>query len=690
MATIEQLSNALIKADAEGDTEGATILAKEIRRMQAEETGGASDGEQVAKDGRIGTDQPQAPAQGGSSLQDYASAGLTWVEGLSDLPVAGPALRTVSDFIGSNISGLVTGEDPAKIRAAVQARRETRKEQYPLSNISGQIAGTLTPMGMIGRTAAGAEALGMTGAKLLPRIRRSASSSALISGADTAARGGDVHDVGASAAVGSVIGAAIPVGGRAIERGISAVADRIYPTVNAALRPEQEAARRVGMALARDAKADPKSIMSATDETVARQNNIPVVNADRGGETTRALARSVANQSPEARATIEKTASDRFGAQSQRAAEFIRRLTSGNMDDIGMQQAIRDTARFVNKPAYDRAFSSPPAQQLFTPRLQELMQSPSMRRAVAKVPARSADRGAVEGFKEIGNPFSMNSKGSYVLRQKANGELVAPTLQFWDQVKRNLDGEIGKAARAGDNTLKADLTALKNRLVDELDTAVPAYRAARRGAASYFDAEDAMEAGKKFATTPRLVPEAMAAFEKFTPVEKNGFAIGYASELIDRIKASGDRTNVINSVFKSQSARESMELVFGPKKAKEVEAYVRVEDLVDRMRGAMGNSTTARQLVELGIGAGGGYAATGDWAGALTGAALARGARHVGQRVDAKVMQRVANMLMSDKRGNLQLAVHAAARNPGYMRALEDLGNALAIPSRAAGVTYAQ
>lgn len=37
MATIEQLSNALIKADAAGDTEGATILAREIRRMKADE-----------------------------------------------------------------------------------------------------------------------------------------------------------------------------------------------------------------------------------------------------------------------------------------------------------------------------------------------------------------------------------------------------------------------------------------------------------------------------------------------------------------------------------------------------------------------------------------------------------------------------------------------------------------------------
>lgn len=646
-----------------------------------------------------GARQPAATAeQPDAGSGSYVDAGVTWLDNaISGIPVIGPSIKQGSDWLGSQAIGLFTGEDPQAIRQGVQERRQVRDEQYPASALSGNLAGNLAAIGGVGATAAGAEALGMTGAKLLPRVARSAGSSALISGSDTAARGGGAEEIAGSAAIGAGAGAAIPAVGEGVKRLLSAAGSKIYPMINAARNPQGEAARRVGMAISRDAASAPEAMLSASDEAVARANNIPLTNVDRGGETTRSLARSVANQSPEARQTIEKVASDRFGAQSYRAGEFIRRLTNGNVDDLGMQDAIRETARFVNKPAYDRAFSHRNAQQLFTPGLQDLMQSPSVRRAVAKVPRRSADRAAVEGFKEIGNPFTINSKGAYVLRRKANGEMVTPTLQFWDQVKRNLDSEIGKAGRAGDNAMKADLTALKNKLVGELDTAVPQYAAARRGAASYFGAEDAIEAGRKFATTPRSVPEAKKAFEKFTGVEKSGFAIGYASELIDRIKASGDRMNVINSVFKSQSARESMELVFGAQKVKEIEAYVRVEDIVDRLRGAMGNSTTARQLQELGLAAGqagagglGGYMITGDWKGALAGAALPRAGRYVSDRVNANVMASMAKLLAADSAGALKMAVQQAAAKPAYMQALEVYGSALGAPSRAIAASGAQ
>lgn len=472
---------------------------------------------------------------------------------------------------------------------------------------------------------------------------------------------------------------------------MSAVGDRVSPLIRGAMNPDDEAARRVGTALTRDMRANPAGVMNASDEAAARAAGVPVANVDRGGETTRALARSVANQNPEARQVLGKMADDRFATQSQRATDFVRRITNGNVDDIGYQQAIRDTARLVNAPAYRRAFDQPQAKALWTGELKQLMGAPAMQQAARTATTRGANRAAVSGFKPVANPFSFAEDGSLGLRANPDGSRAIPTLEFWDQVKRNLDGMIGKAQRAGDNTLVSDLQAIKGQLVKNLDDAVPQYRIARQGAASYFDADDALEAGKKFAVSPRSIPEASKAFGKFSGPEKAAFQTGYASELIDRIKASSDRTNVINSVFGSQAARESMELVFGRAKAREIEAYVRVEDIVDRLRGALGNSTTPRQLIEMGIGATGGYVYSGgDLSGAAMGALMAKGARFAGERVDAKVMQRVANLLVSENKGNLQLAIKAAAANPGYMRALESLGNALAIPARSAGMMTAQ
>lgn len=615
-------------------------------------------------------------------------SGLTGM--LEGVPVLGPMLLGGTQRGAAALTSAIEGSDYNENVKEAQRISEAAKEKHPRINFAGQLAGNVGSMAAGGSTALGARALGITGPSLGARVLASGASSAAISGADTAARGGDAADVINSTAIGGGIGAGIPIVGAALSAGARAIGDKLYPVVNAMRNPAQEAQRRVGMAVTRDIEANPGMIMTAADQQVARQNAIPLINADRGGETTRALARSVANQSPEARAVIENTASDRFGAQSQRAAQFIRRMTGGAVDDLGYQANLTKQARAINAPAYKAAFDNKNAQTMFSPRLQELMQSPTFRSAIDDVPTRSADRGAVQGFKEIGNPFSKNSQGAYVLRRNADGTMVSPNLRFWDQVKQNLDSEIGKATRAGDKQTAADILGLKKALVDELDTAVPAYKSARQGAAAFFDAEDALDAGKKFANTPRLVPEAKQAFSKFTAPEKEAFATGYASELIDKIKASGDRTNVINSVFKNQSSRESMELVFGPKRMKEIEAYVRIEDIVDRLRGSMGNSTTARQLMEMGIGAGGGGYLTGDWTGALAGAAAARGARFVGQRVDNRVMQQVAKLLTSDSPGALKLAVQQAAAQPSYMTALDNLGSMLAIPARSGAMVGAQ
>lgn len=624
--------------------------------------------------------------------QTYGGALNTWLENaISGIPIVGPAIQKGSDYLGTEVIGGLTGQDPAQMRADIEQRRGGRNETYPASAFSGKIGGAVASTGAVGATVGGAKALGVTGESLLGRILASGASNSVISGADTVARGGTPGEVVGSMVTGGGVGLAIPAAGAAVKAGFGALGDRVAPFINSIAAPTKEAERRVGTAVIRDQTANPGGLVGPADEAVAQQAGVPLLNADRGGETTRALARSVGNQSPEARATIEKAANDRFGGQGSRAASFIRQVTGGAVDDLGYQQAIRDTARFVNKPAYNKAFASPGAQQMFTPDLQELMQSPAIQRAARMAVGRSANRGAVEGFKAVENPFHQAADGTFRLRQTADGKLVAPTLQFWDQVKRNLDSEIGKAGRAGDNTLSADLNALKGKLVAGLDAAVPAYKTARQGAASYFGAEDALEAGKKFVNTPRSIPEARAAYEKFAPAEKAAFQTGFASELIDKIGAVGDRSNVITQVFKSPAARAQIDLALGPQKAKQIEAYIRVEDLADKLRGAMGNSTTARQLAEMGIGGVAGYTFGGhDLKSATAGAALAAGARYGSKQIDQRVMQQVAKMLVSDDPKMLESAIKQASASPTYMKALEDLSGLLAAPARGTALAIGQ
>lgn len=688
MATLEQLSTALRNADAAGDVAAARMLAGEIQKMRAPQQP-----QNKTPSGRHLTYE-EGLAEMEKERQDTAlgAAGAAGTSFFEDIPIVGPAILGAAQRAAAGLGSLIDGDSYEENLRQAQATTKAAQEANPVASVAGGVAGNIAALAPLGATATGARVLGIEGPSLMGRAGMSALSSGALSAADTAVRGGDAGDIASNAGISAGIGAAIPIVGAGVNAGIRAVSDKIYPTINALKNPTDEASRRVGTALARDAAIDPASVLTQADEAVAQATSVPLMNVDRGGETTRALARSVANQSPEARGMIERAASDRFGGQSQRASQFIANL-AGGADDIALAQATRNAAKMRNSAAYGAAEATPEAQAIFTPGIQDLMQAPSFRAAIKDVPRKSADRGAVQGFKEIKMPFAETPDGDYVLKRAADGSIAAPNLQFWNQVKINLDGEISKAKAAGDRSTASDLMGLKEKLLEELDV-VPGYADARMGAFKAFQAEDAIEAGKKFANTPRLIPEAKEAFKKMSQTEKNGFATGFASEIVDRVKASGDRTNVINSMFKNQAFREQADLVFGPQKAKEIEAYVRVEDLADRIRGAMGNSTTARQLVELGLGSGVGgglgYLTGGDIqsasSGALLGAGLASaraGTRYLGEKADAKAMEQIAKLLVQDNPLALKSAVTRAAKTPAYMQALEKISNGLALPSRA-------
>lgn len=647
----------------------------------------------------------------GAALLDQQDAnggiGSYLTSAVSGIPIVGPALLGGEKRVAAGLSSLLNGKSYDDNLQRAQDITAAAQEDHPNLATAGQITGAVAPLVAIGGTSLGAQALGLEriggalpqaaafGQKLASlgsRALASATSNAGISAADTAARGGSGSDVVNNATVSGLIGGAVPIVGSGIGAALSSAADRVAPVVGALFNPVKEAARRIGGAFERDAAAGANAITPA-DEAVARYSGIPLTNADRGGEVTRAMVRSVANQNPEARETLTAAADSRFSGQSNRAINFVRKIFGGNVDDLQYQDALKKAADAANAPAYDAAWAHPNAQAVYTPRLQQLMQSPAFRSAVDAVPETSANRGALAGQKALENPFSLNSQGDYVLRQTANGTRVNPTLRFWDQVKRNLDTKIGLAKRAGDDTYR-DLTGLKQALVGELDSAVPIYKNARQGAAAFFGADDALEAGKKFANTPRQIPEAQRAVDAMTPVEKQAFSTGYASELIDQLKVPGDRSNVIQMRFGTEAARQSNVIALGPQRAAAIEAYARTEALADKLRGALGNSTTARQLKEMGLGAGIGGAA-GAWngrdlgsttLGAMLGAAAGKGGGMALEAANRQVFTHMAQLLTQDNPAAIAAARQLATKNPAYMTALQRMSDALGIGTRAANV----
>lgn len=650
MADIEKLKRALVNADKAGDVAAATALAKALReQMQAAE-------------------QPDQTPKGGvgsfiGALTDSIAQGMTF--NLSDEIAAG--LSTGFGFAGDYDNALQAERD----------RMAANREANPGTALIGEIGGALaTGAGLI-----------KAGASLVPRFANAGLKTRIGAGAAEGAAYGAAYGAGGAtggavdraegavsgALFGGAVGGAVPVAGAALRGAGEAAYNAIAPRVRGVLDPSGEAARRVGEAFKRDAQMK-QFPLSKTDEAAGLVPGQDVRNFDRGGETVRALGRSIANQSPESRGVMQRVIGDRFEGQAARLKYKIEDIVGGKVDDLAFQDALLSRASRENKTAYDAAFA-----QNFGPQ-----HSMKFDEIAQRVPA-EAMRNALRVAKAEGRPFGEQLVAS--IDDAANTVVFrrTPSIREWHYIQRGLRSAADTAYRGGAGEVGTAYKALHKELLSAMDVANPAYQNARQGAAKFFQADDALEAGRKYVTQNKDIRQATAALGRMKPSEKEAFKIGFTGELMERIGQTSERRNIINQIFSTPNAKAKIDSVLGPKAARELESFVKVETAVDMMRGAMGNSTTARQLVELGLGAGAGYSYSGDLSGAVAGAALAKGLRIAGVKAEENVLRGVAKILLSPNRSELAAAAKSLAKSREYQRVLDQVMDVIETAGRTGG-----
>lgn len=535
--------------------------------------------------------------------------------------------------------------------------QQTAQEQYPGTYLAGNVGGAVVlPTGRL-----------MTAATLPGRIGQGAAVGAGYGAIAGAGEGTTVEDRLSRGAVGGATGAAVgaaaaPVVEGALQLGRAAI-NPVINAVRGAFNPQNEASRRVVTALQRDAQADPNAVNRLTpgEYRAEYQAGNPVAVMDMGGETTRALARSAANTSPEGRQALNTTINDRYESQAGRVSAWFRN-TFNFPNARAQQEAIDQAERTVNRANYARAYHEG-RNTLQSPGLDQLATAPAVQDAMRAAARNVQDRAVTSGQ---GPGTSANN------------------LQFWDHVRRELTDGASAARRAGRNEEAGRLTGLANNLNRELDRLVPSYQQARAGAARFFGAENALEAGQNFVRQNLANPEARRALAQMTPTERQLFQDGFVSRYIESLNGTGDRRNILNQIANSPQAREKLQIALGPQRAGELEARLRVEGIMDLARGAVqGNSTTARQLAELGFAGGAGslgaYGAYNIDPAQMTYAAVA-GALLAGRRgIDQRVSRQVAQMLVSADPQVVQRGVQLVARNGRMMDALRTADRRIAV-----------
>jgi hypothetical protein len=541
-------------------------------------------------------------------------------------------------------------------------------------------------------------------ATLPARIGRSAAVGAAYGGASGAGEGTTVEDRASRGAIGTGLGAVVggvaaPVVGKAVElagRGIARIGSPIAQAVRGLSDEgvERQAAYNVLSTRARDEASRGGVGFNKAEYDAAQAAGVPVALADRGGAGTQSLARSAADTSSEAESALKALSGDRYATQSPRIASWLK--DKFDFPDVAAKlDQIKDAARRANAPAYTRAYTQPSAQAIWDDGLGQFAQAPVVQNAIRLAFVTARNRGAMDGFPPIKNPFVMNSDGVFVLKTGPNGERALPNLQFWDHVKRNLD------------TMGGDGQAFSRALRNHLDEIVPSYKDARAGAAKFFGAEDALEAGGKFAmmggSDALKLGQAYQVLSKMSEPDKKLFQTGFVANLIAKVENLKDGQDVVKNIFNTESARKQISMVLGTDGANQLEAKLLSERAMDQLRVALGNSQTSKFLANLAkAGATNPYTLAGGAAAVTTygsgsvgpgdafAAALVFAARKGQIKIDERVARRVGEMLASSDEAVLKRGVDLIARNQGMRTALRnfDLTASRAGSSQAPSTIY--
>lgn len=597
-------------------------------------------------------------------------------------------------------------------RARIDATDAANQKAYPVTSFVTPLVASVGALPIAGPVDAVSSAI-TSGAPRLGGLIADSAASGLVGagyGAAYGAGNGDtlsdrIGNAGTGAMLGGAGGALAP----AIAKGITSTVGAGASLVKGIANPTGAGADLAADTIARDQAGGKGTLLSPSDVVAAQAAGQPAVAGDLGGQATQRLARTAANASPEAKATLLDPLMARFQNQNTRLPDFVENMYGGNLDADTMRAALAKQAQSINSPAYRKAYADgangvwnpgatvTDASGNTVPNLADLVKAPDMQSAISDAARKGANNSVLNGQTIIKSPFVADGTGNIQLATDAQGNPAVPTLQFWDQVKRGLDDKINTAVRSGNKEDARDFTQLKSALVTNLDQQVPSYASARQGAFQMFGADNALDSGLNILKTSATPTQIQKAASSMTPLQQQALSYGAASAIVNKAVNTGDNRNVV-TLFNTPAIRDKLESAMGPQRASQLEAYFRTETAMNVLKNAVsGNSTTTQQAHDL-IGMAS-HALTSPVSGAIAGAGLAYhehgfdpeemvkyGAvgmmtgmmKKAYAGVNAKVMESVADSLASSNPNVINSAINRVAKNKQMMQSLRRVSNHLA------------
>jgi hypothetical protein len=336
------------------------------------------------------------------------------------------------------------------------------------------------------------------------------------------------------------------------------VAGRALPALRTAMQttaPERTVASAVlsDAGNAQAASARLKALATQLRSGAKGPNPSPQTVAETLGPQGQALAQhAIAAPTPESQAYAQQLA--------QRQQQTPQRLTGAVNQALAPspytpeEQKLISTMQANAKPLYDKAYAAFPS-----------IQSDQLSSVLNNKYGVAASRRAVQDMKAEGVPIGpMNP---------STGMVQAPSLQYYDYVKRALDDQAAAASASGNKNLARIISGMRDRMIDEIDTkttgpnGVSPYAEARQQYQSDHAVVDALHSGRD--DFPKMTPEEVeSTMQGLDFSGKDAFRSGVAESLFQQIGKTKGKTNTAFNLIGSPSMQAKLTALFdNPKDA---------------------------------------------------------------------------------------------------------------------------
>lgn len=363
------------------------------------------------------------------------------------------------------------------------------------------------------------------------------------------------------------------VGGAILGSGSGIVGDMIANNVRGPSKAQAAFGRAAGADALDDipgqlAKLGPDAMPMDLGPNLQRQAGALAATPGSGQEAVRS---AIANRQAGAGSRISSSLDDALGQPVN---------TMAVADDIIAQRSA------AAKPLYDAAYAKPVP---FTKELEDTLTRPSAATALRNAQKLAADEGipSQQWFANIADDGKVTIKN-------------VPDVRQLDLTKRALDDMIDSAKRAGNNNSSRILTQLKDKLVSQVDNAVPEYAAARKAFSGPSAVLDAMEEGKSVFSKTMTPNQLKTQMMQMGDAEKEAFIQGGRASVADIMGSARNDALAAKNMFSTGYNKEKLALLVGEDQAKKMLGSIDAETAFTKTRDVVtGNSETAARIAAM-------------------------------------------------------------------------------------------